>query len=87
MMPVELAAVLAAIAGVVVSLNVIWQKAVKPMFKFVLDIREIHELVQELKPNGGGSVKDDVRHMREMLERHMESHTAHGNTHPSSDDS
>lgn len=67
----EVAALLGAVAGILVSLSVIWQKGVKPVFAFITHIREIHEAVQELLPNSGHSIKDDVRITRELLENHI----------------
>lgn len=82
---------LAALAGIVTSIIVLWSKVVKPCFRImsrlskvvdvVCDLPEWCEAVDtslaELRPNGGGSMKDRVNKIYQMTEAHINDPTAH----------
>ncbi len=82
---------LAALAGIVTSMIVLWTKVIRPTFRVmtrlskvidvVLDLPEWCEAVDgtlsELRPNGGGSMKDRVNKIYHMTEDHIHDQTAH----------
>lgn len=82
---------LAALAGIVTSLIILWTKVVRPTLRIisrlskvvdvVLDLPEWCEAVDstlsELRPNGGGSMKDRVSRIYHMTESHINDPTAH----------
>lgn len=81
---ITLAILLTSLAGIVTSVALLWVKVVRPFMKFTKHIGDVVEVIQtlpewqksvdeslsELRPNGGGSMKDKLT----SIERHMENH-------------
>jgi len=77
---------MAALAGIVTSATLLWRKVVKPTWKcvrrlsqvvdVVIDLPEwcatVDEILLELKPNHGGSVKDKINDIQTRLVVHSE---------------
>jgi hypothetical protein len=81
---ISVAVFLAALAGIVTSVTLLWRKVVHPFWRFCRRLGRvaevIHELpewcaqvdtvLMELKPNHGGSVKDKILDIQERLMEH-----------------
>lgn len=92
---IAISLLLAALAGIVTSCTLLWRKVVKPTWRFfrrlgkVVDV--VHELPEwclsvdevllELRPNHGGSIKDKVTAIQSMLEQHTSDATLHHHDH------
>lgn len=73
---------LTSLAGIVVSLALLWTKVIKPAYRGIKKISKMAEVVhtlpewcdsvdtvlKELKPNGGGSIKDVTNQTRAEVE-------------------
>lgn len=82
---------LAALAGIVTSTALLWTKVVRPLFRFATRIGKVVDVVQELpewcaqadevlkelKPNHGGSIKDKINAIDVLLKHHMEDKELH----------
>ena len=85
---IGLAILLGSLAGIVTSLALLWSKIIRPTYKFfgrVSDLVEVmHDLpewcesvdetLKELKPNGGGSIKDKISKIQTSVDQHLEDH-------------
>lgn len=94
---VSIAIILAALAGIVTSTTLLWRKVVKPLWRTMKRLGKVadvvHELpewcaqvddvLQELRPNHGGSIKDEVSFIKAMLEQHTADARLHHHDHPS----
>lgn len=95
---VALSILLTSLAGIVVSIALLWTKVIKPGYKGLKKIGKMAEVVhdlpdwcasvdttlQELKPNGGGSIKDVTNQTRaevELLKTLVTSHIADPSLH------
>jgi hypothetical protein len=89
----ELATNLAVIAGVIISLGVIWKKGIVPVFQTLKKLDQMYERVdslpewcqsvdeslKQLHPNGGKSLKDRVEDTHRMMVAHMADGHDHDN--------
>lgn len=62
------------IAGAIIGIGVIWRLLIKPLYKLIRKMEQVHAIIlefpdwkhkvdeglRELHPNGGGSIKDTV---------------------------
>jgi hypothetical protein len=72
------ASTLGILAGVLISLGVIWTKGVKPVIKLIRHIHEMYDILVELAPNDGeASIREDARATRRMMEEHLADTGAH----------
>lgn len=85
---IEIATYLGAIAGVIVSLGIIWTKGLKPFYQMIKKMDAMHdnleklpdwcasvdESLKQLHPNGGRSLKDRVEQTHLMMVEHLENH-------------
>lgn len=85
------AILMTSLAGIVTSVALLWVKVIKPTLKFVKRSSEIADVVQklpewqesvdevlrELKPNHGGSMKDKVTYIKAVLESHINNEDLH----------
>lgn len=95
---IGLSVLLTSLAGIVISLALLWKKVIKPGYKGLKKIAKMAEVVhdlpewcssvdntlKELKPNGGGSIKDVTTQTRaqvELLKTMVTSHIADPSLH------
>ncbi len=92
---IGIAILMASLAGIVTSIALLWTKVVKPTYKFfhrVSDLVEVmHDLpewcesvdsaLSELRPNGGGSIKDKVTNIQHLIGQHTEDPRCHADQH------
>ncbi len=92
---IGLAILLGSLAGIVTSLALLWSKVLMPAYKFfgkVSDLVEVmHDLPEwcesvdktllELKPNGGGSIKDKVSNIQHLIGQHTTDPRCHADQH------
>lgn len=85
------AILLTSLAGIVTSIALLWVKVIKPTLRFIKRSSEIADVVQnlpewqssvdevlrELKPNHGGSMKDKITYIKAVLEKHIEDEKLH----------
>ena len=83
---ITISLLLAALAGIVTSCTLLWRKVVRPTWRFfrrlgqvvdvVVELPEwcsaVDEILLELKPNHGGSIKDKVHDIQARLVAHAE---------------
>mgnify|MGYP001583020156 CR=1 FL=1 len=88
---VAISILLAALAGIVTSVTLLWVKVVRPFFRFCKRIGAVVDTVQdlpewcaqtdnvlkELRPNHGGSIKDKINAMSVLLQHHMDDKESH----------
>ncbi len=88
---INVAIVLTSLAGIVTSTALLWIKVIKPFVRFTRHMGEVVEVVQklpdwcesvdeclaELKPNGGGSIKDKITNIQKTLDHHIEEHESY----------
>lgn len=86
-----IAILLTSLAGIVTSIALLWIKVVRPFMKFckravqlvdaIQDLPEwcasVDEVLTELKPNGGGSVKDTLNEIQALMAKHVEDPRCH----------
>ena len=86
-----IAILLASLAGIVTSLTLLWVKVVRPFVKFckragelvevMHDLPEwcasVEEALLELKPNGGGTIKDKVTSIQNLMGEHVNDPRCH----------
>ena len=89
---IGVAILLTSLAGIVTSLALLWVKVVRPSVKFAARLTEVVEVIQtlpewqdsvdeclsELRPNGGGSIKDKVTSIQSLMQEHIDDPQAHG---------
>lgn len=92
---IGVAILLTSLAGIVTSCALLWIKLIKPLFKFLRHIGEVVEVVQnlpewcesvdealgELRPNGGGSIKDRVNKIQILMQHHLNDPRCHNEQH------
>ena len=88
---IGISVLLAALAGIVTSTALLWVKVVRPFFRFTRRVGKVVDVVQdlpewclqvddvlkELRPNHGGSIKDKVNAMSVLLEHHINDRESH----------
>lgn len=92
---IGIAILMTSLAGIVTSLGLLWIKVIKPSYRFfhrVSDLVEVmHDLPEwcqsvdeallELKPNGGGSIKDKVTNIQHLVKTHTADPRCHADQH------
>ena len=92
---IGLAILLTSLAGIVTSAALLWVKVIRPFIKFcrracalvevMHDLPEwqssVDEALCELKPNGGGSMKDKVNTTYKLIKEHTEDRRCHSDQH------
>lgn len=83
---------LAAFAGGLTALGVIWTKGVRPLYRFFRRVEEVHSLItddlpvfidstnsvlKQLQPNSGSSMFDRVARTEQLIMRHINNSEAH----------
>lgn len=88
---IGVAILLTSLAGIVTSIALLWVKVLKPTLKFIRRASEVADVVQqlpewqksvddvlkELRPNHGGSMKDKITTMKTLLEQHINDRDSH----------
>lgn len=88
---ISIALLLAALAGIVTSCTLLWRKVVYPTWRFFRRLGRVAEVIHELpewcssvdevllelRPNHGGSIKDKVTAIQDMLQQHTSDATLH----------
>ncbi len=92
---VGVAILLTSLAGIVTSIALLWVKVIRPFSRFCRRIGKVvdsmHDLPEwqasvdealcELRPNGGGSMKDKVNNTHKLIKEHTQDKRCHADQH------
>lgn len=92
---IGIAILMTSLAGIVTSFALLWLKVVKPTFKFCRRLSTLvdvmHDLpewcdsvdsaLSELRPNGGGSMKDKINNIQHLVKSHTSDPRCHSDQH------
>lgn len=91
---ITISLLLAALAGIVTSTTMLWRKVIKPTWKFLRRLGRVAEVIHELpewctsvddvllelRPNHGGSMKDKITTIQFLIEQHTQDSRLHSST-------